>query len=662
MARGTPSQCASLRSPLLAGSPRFMLGLLTTLLVAGACTLPSDQSADLGLELPAPPSPFLVGDTLRLIPLVTGLPSGSSSATQVSFESSEPAVATVSEEGLITGVGEGRATITARLVRFESASEASITLEVSRGIVIRSLIGDVSGASVRFGETLTVRGLRLDPDSLANVSIGVQPARVVGYAPADPEDPSGEEELYIAVPIAPDGAELLLVHVDGGTAARALSIIQEDFMEVAGFPGQIDLSEGPFVASAMTISAQRDDRDDWIRFRLPAGDWTARIALREGQNFSPNSDFNMDFRDPGPLSDLTPDWVRAPLGYGCRLRGRIVFWSYVFGYAWGPAAPSEVVLPLRLASPVTMDFRAALGFTERTVPYRVEVVPGYQSDLPPDDAEGNDSCTRTAPLTLGGVRSLTLDTPYDHDWFSFTIPGQPASFVRSTRIEQESNNTPATAETVTPGTRIVAGRDALNDEDWFKVELTAGQLLDVDLESRELGEILPTEDDESRMDLDVRLFDASMNLLDWTGRSVTLDDLAPPPVRDLDGRIRYVVPVSGTYFIRVEGRPSLDVFGQLGSHMNYAMSVYVHEDAGMLQVGATATAGEGEPSLQLVELRPDGTRVVLRQGRAFDGLGSFSEPMAPGAYRLLVYSLNTQEAAYELSTQLTPPGTPGAAR
>jgi hypothetical protein len=606
----------------------------------------------MSVELVDPVRQLLVGDTARLEVRVSsgGAPMASAA---VEFTSSDESVLVADPSGLLIGVGEGEAQVTARLIQFASAAPASTDVVVSRGIVIQSLLGqDTRNTSVRFGEILEVTGLRLDPDSLAAMTIGSVPVEVAEYVPADPQDPESRERLHLIVPIAGRDSDLLLVHQNRGSASRRLEVIQEDILERAqGAPPTFDLADGPFYAPQLMVGYPDSD---WYRFRFPEGEYTVELALKSGYSFIDAGQFLFEFRTPSSPNDGFPPWNRGPITYGCEMPGR-------YRGIW--RAPMRGGLPvLKLAlqfdEPTEIDFLATTewGFL---IPHRLQVSEGYQSELPPDDTEGNDFCFQAAPLELGAPpKDLTFDVAGDYDWYEVEVPGVRPTWITNHRNELEPNNSVETAELIEPSTRMVGEKATINDVDFFAVDLTAGAFLDVDARASLLRTPAPGKQDRSDMLVDLRLYDPQGNLLDISGFAASVPREYHP--RGSDARIRYVVPTSGRYYLSVTGESTWSGDPDFGSLIYYQMDVMVHELAGYLNLTAVGADVGADPEVLLLEQRPSGENVLLDRWDAVGMEESFSVPVPAGPYFVMVYNALPVPGAYSLSTTVAPGAAAGA--
>jgi photosystem II stability/assembly factor-like uncharacterized protein len=158
--------------------------------------------------------------------------------------------------------------------------------------------------------------------------------------------------------------------------------------------------------------------------------------------------------------------------------------------------------------------------------------------------------------------------------------------------EVEPNNTAAQANQITLGDIIDGAFSISGDVDYFKVNLAAGDTIDV------LGETAAG----STFDGYLKLYDASGNLLDEN------DDFLSPDA----SRITYIIPTSGTYYIRYASHPTggdypnavgkksgvrLEDLGELGK-------------ATPLQKSVPALGDTGSYRLAVMRFRPFAPQVV----------------------------------------------------
>jgi hypothetical protein len=631
---------------------RAVIGLLLMGLLS-SCGLPTDESGKLSVEIVDDLEQMLVGDTARLaVRVLRG--STELSGLDVGLVSSDSDVLVVDPTGTLIAVGEGRATVTARLLQYAEASPASRELFVSRGVVIASVAGEDSPAGeVRFSETLVIRGRRLFPDSLASVSIGAVPVEIVGYDPPAADDPDALESLRVVVPIAPESADLLIVHAGGGSGSRTLQIRQEDVFELFPEPWRSELgSTGAFRAPQATVAWPDYD---WYRFEVPPGDWTFEVALRDGFLFLDQAtEYRMELRAPTSTpDDGFPDWGREQGGYSCRQPGR---------YQALSRSPRReglglLTIPVRTATPMTMDFVASTewGFS---IPYGLTVREGYHSELPPDEAEGNDFCQQAFALELDQPRAMNFDTPADHDWYEIVVPGPTTDFSTVIRDEVEPNDGFEAADVVSPGTKIVGVREPQGDVDYFAIDLEVGQLLDIDVRSWLLPETAFGRSFPSEMMPDVAVYDEAGTEVARGGVAFSV----PPEsqTRGTEARIRYVPPAAGRYYIRIIGESADSFLGDFGDFMYYGMDIWAHDLAGTVTVDATVTDGAIDPEIILVGRRPTGNFPIDRVDSE-GGVESLTFPASAGAYYLLVWNARANTGGYEILPSFAPSVPPAPA-
>ncbi len=613
--------------------------LFASCALLAACALPTDQSDILSVELVGATTDALVGDTVRLDLRVTG-PSGPLAGMRLSHVSSDSSVVFVEPSGVMLAVGEGDATVTASLLQYENAPRVSAEVTVSRGVVINALTS-ASGrrATVRFSEVLHIDGRRLDPDSLAAISIGSDPVEVVDYRPAD--SVGGTERLSVLVPVAPAESRLLIVHAAGGSGSRPITIVQEDVLELDQPPTLVDLAAGPVRFPYLTI----EDFDlDTYRLQLPAGDWTIDLALLGGFALSGNSFFRFEVRAPtSALGDRFPTWGREQTGFYCGLPGNE---DGGWFFARRKNALGALVLPLRTSTPLTLDFFASTvpGFR---IPYRLAIRPGYESELPPDVAEGNDFCATAYEVTPGsGSMAFNFDSPGEYDWYEVTVPGTPATFTSQSIPEASNNNSFAQAQSVDFGSMVAGEKSTDTEVDFYSVDATAGTLLDIDV--RALGSLPGSE-----MIVALTLMDAAGTPLARSG----LIDVVGIENRawGSDARIRYPVPADGTYYLSLLGRPAYTGVAESGPHMFYRMHVYEHELAGTLTFGSMGS-GDVDPVIAVLEQRSATDHVALDWQDDDDGNAeTVSWPVAPGTYKVLLYNSVGTSGEYSAEVSLAPP-------
>jgi hypothetical protein len=643
---------------------RGLAAALAAWVASTACVVPTDRGDGVRADFPVDLVTLVVGDTAR-VPAVGVTGDSVALDLPVAYASLDENIAVISADGVILGVGEGETRVLARVATYEKGIADSVTVLVSRGILIRSIQGEVSGPGndAFFGETIELSGLRLAPESLSVVTIGAVPAAVVGYDPADAADPEGLERLRLRVPVVPPTSELLLVHRGGGTAARTLRIAQEDVFEIGGPLPVIDLSEGDYVNDALTASATDPDL---LRIVLPAGPHTITATILDGRLLV-EGEPELRFLAPQPIqyaslfegyyigSDIPDvwDWTVENRGLSCDLRTVVHYLTDFFNEVRG--AGNVVTIALANTEPDTVDVLAAT--VGERIRYRLEARAGYHTDLPPDALEENDACTDATVFPPSpNSRDLSFDNITDFDWYDVTVGGGAApTFAVTPQPEQEPNGVFAAAQLVTAGSRVTALRDTEGDIDVFAIDAAAGTLLDVDVRAYAAADrfrkydcpdrcsqgTVPWAPPGSSMITDVVV---RLRLYDETGALLTGDQVLPSPF--LDGRLRYLVPASGRYYVEVEpfgggrGNP-------LGAEQYYAVDFFAHESLADVQIDVESTDGLTDPQLVVVERRADKNAIV----DVLNGPGpreSYARTMHAGQYLVLVYEASGLPGPYRL--------------
>jgi hypothetical protein len=359
---------------------------------------------------------FIVGESGQLVGRVVDAAGNAVPNTTLSFESDNPSVAAVGPDGRVTALSVGVTAVTARAVGFAGATSDTHPLSVRDRIGIDS----VRPNAVRFGDTLQIFGAGLNPERLLLVALGAAETPIRSYLPDDPEAPDRFGTLTVwAAPPASPRSQVAVISLDGARASPETTLVeQQDLYEpndtVAwdfGSLGPLDFVLNPALAFE---PIGRDDsvRADWYRFRH-AQPLDRTIVIKPGTagpasyaGFVTNT---LRVLPGGGWGIGSKSWAIGPGLYACG------------GFPFEPQqrVPDSTVVALRGLPAGSYD---VLALYVREGSYGLALLPGYQSVLPPDAAEENDYCDVAAPLVPGGLASeLTIDNPFEVDWFRFTL-------------------------------------------------------------------------------------------------------------------------------------------------------------------------------------------------------------------------------------------------
>ena len=119
-----------------------------------------------GVSLSQTEATLAVGETLTLTATMIPEYAANFGASNVTWSSSDEAVATVNESGVVTAKGEGKATITVTTADGKNTATCTVTVYIPvTGVTLSQ-----TSASLQFGETLTLTAT-VAPDNAANKSV-----------------------------------------------------------------------------------------------------------------------------------------------------------------------------------------------------------------------------------------------------------------------------------------------------------------------------------------------------------------------------------------------------------------------------------------------------------------------------------------------------------
>jgi hypothetical protein len=158
--------------------------------------------------------------------------------------------------------------------------------------------------------------------------------------------------------------------------------------------------------------------------------------------------------------------------------------------------------------------------------------------------------------------------------------------------EVEPNNTAGQANQITLGDFVDGGFSVTGDVDYFKVNLSAGDTIDI-TGSNSAG---------STVDGYLRLYDASGNSLEEN------DDFLSPDA----SRITYIIPTSGTYYIRYASHPTGGEYPNAVGKRSPIVESYVlpSGNSRLSKIASFTLADTGSYRLAVMRFRPFAPQVV----------------------------------------------------
>lgn len=344
------------------------------------------------------------------------------------WTSSDPSVATVDAAGHIVGVKSGTVIITAAAANFDKqALAASDTLRVTAPLEVDS----VRPKTVQYGEILSIYGVSVD--SIISASLGG--AALIRVPFADTVFPSGTARSRWWVPPPARTDSLFFLGITSGNGVLGYvhgdttTVIERDLYEPDDtVPYTIDLDAPPPFAAYPTIvftnpalafeALQRGAKTgvDWYRFtHTQTQDLT--IVLTAPQIAGTFVTYLTDSLGWNGTSQQyfigKNSWTFGPGSHAC----------HGLNFAPGEAVGDSTIVAFKGLPAGTLDGIATYGAPGR---YGLSVIAGYQSELPADAHEDDNSCNAAdlrGPRTVPFRDTLTIENPHDIDWIRFTAVG-----------------------------------------------------------------------------------------------------------------------------------------------------------------------------------------------------------------------------------------------
>jgi hypothetical protein len=415
-----------------------------------ACAFPTDGSDAVSVRIDAPSTTVIRGETLLLharaiIRHPDGSDPGYAQAT-IDWSSDDQSIAAVTGypdgSAIVRGINTGQVTIRAVARDYLDAQAGQQSIRVSNTVAIDRVTPD----TVRYGDQLTISGVglgRVDQVLLGESALIPDTASFSG-------DPLGEGSMRFWVPYpartahvvaiasegfsAPADSETVVVPVNTlGSPEGSQTILNLDGPQVAPH-GVLFFNPALALTREAEVVSPGTSQPILVNvFHLVRSDTTRPFTVQIATSAPIVSAFQTALSLPGDFSPSPLDYFGWRIEVATQLCRRTSFVSAP-GLTLGRKT-TTMVRSLQHTFRSGIDLRIA-GTSEGR--YSLRVIDGFAPTDPrlaPDRFEENDFCDaadvnsadpakRLDPVA-GFSDTLTIDQPFDLDWFRFTIPADP---------------------------------------------------------------------------------------------------------------------------------------------------------------------------------------------------------------------------------------------
>ena len=343
------------------------------------------------------------------------------------WSSSDPTVATVDAGGHVVGVNSGTVIITAAAANFDKqARPATDTVRVSAPLEIDSVRPKI----VKYGQVLSIYGVGVDSIFSATLS----GAALIPVPYSDTVFPRGTARSKWWVPPPAHTDSLFFLGISGGNGVfgyvhgDTTKVLERDLYEPDDTAAQVLNLDAPplfpqvptlvFYNPALAFEALARGKKsgaDWYRF-TQAESRDVTIILRAPQiagTFLTYLTDSLGWNSAGQKFVIGHDsWTFGPGFHAC----------HGLGFSPSEAVADSTIVAFKGLRAGTLDAIAVYGTAGR---YGLSVIAGYQSELPPDAHEDDNSCNaadQRGPLPFPFRDTLAIENPHDVDWLLFNVP------------------------------------------------------------------------------------------------------------------------------------------------------------------------------------------------------------------------------------------------
>jgi Big-like domain-containing protein len=408
---------------------RSLAVVFFTAATVGTCVFPTERDASVHVSITPIGILFRGNDTVAMAQAWQMLgPADSQPIPNAVFtwSSSDPSVATVDDAGHIVGVNSGTVIITAAAANFDKrARAASDTVRVAAPLDIDSIRPKI----VQYGEMLSIYGVGVTSILVARL----KDAELIRVPYADTQFAGGTERSKWWVPFPAHTDTLFFLGISGTSGVfgyfpdDTTTVIEQDLFEPDdSVPRVIDLDAPPSSPLAPTLVFSNPalafepllrgakTGADWYRFtHAQTKDLTFVLTAPQiAGSFVTYLTDSLGWNGATQQFFIGKNaWTFGPGSHAC----------HGLGFAPGEALGDSTIVAFKALPSGTLDAIAIYGAPGR---YGLSVIAGYQSEIPPDAHEDDNSCNIADLRPIKGVPfrdTLAIQNPHDMDWIRFTV-------------------------------------------------------------------------------------------------------------------------------------------------------------------------------------------------------------------------------------------------
>jgi hypothetical protein len=363
--------------------------------------------------------------------------------------SSNPLIASVTNDGRIVGVKSGTVTITAAATNFDQqAKPGRDTLRVSAALEIDSVRPKI----VKYGERLRIYGIGVD--SILQAALAGANLFRVPFLDTDYPNGTSLTQYWVPPPAVTDSLFFLGIFNGSGVFGfvhESTQVVERDLYDPNEInPARLSIDgPGPFPTQLPALLFFNPA----LAFEpLPRGVPKAADWFRFAQPTHSGRDLTFIVESPG-LAGTFSTFFSDSLGWNSTKSYFIGHDSWTFGpgnhachgLAFTPseATADSTIVAFKGLPDTSLD---AIAVYTQPGRYGLVVDSGYISELPPDKHEDDNSCNAAdahGSATVPFRDTLAIENPHDIDWLRFTAPTTPLLYGVEFRLHAFPGASPA---------------------------------------------------------------------------------------------------------------------------------------------------------------------------------------------------------------------------